>query len=233
MQRVNEYGQPIGAALPEWTPVAFPDMPVLEGRYCTLERLDPRRHAAALFAAYAAAPDGRDWTYLSAGPFASERDYSEWVVGAAESTTQVHYAIIDHATDSPQGTMALMNIRPEHGTVEIGTVVLAPAIQQTRISTEAHYLLMNYVFGLGYRRYEWKCDSLNAASQRAARRLGFQYEGTFRQAVVYKQRSRDTAWFAMIDQDWPAMQHAFQQWLAPQNFDRDGNQRTRLNTTSA
>lgn len=232
MQRVNAYGQPIGAALPEWTAVAIPDAQVLEGRYCTLERLDPRRHAAALFAAYATAPDERDWTYLSAGPFASETEYSAWAVTAAESPTQVHYAIIDHATNNPQGTLALMNIKPEHGTVEIGTVVLAPAIQQTRVATEAHYLLMHYIFGLGYRRYEWKCDSLNAPSRKAARRLGFQYEGTFRQAVVYKQRSRDTAWFAMIDQDWPTRQQAFQQWLDPQNFDRDGKQRRRLNITS-
>lgn len=230
MHRVNEYDQPVGPALPDWVPPAVPDAVTIYGRYCLLERLDPQRHAAALFAAYAQAPDDRDWTYMSAGPFATEDDYANWTTAAANRDTERHYAIIDRATLRPLGTMALMRMTPQHGCLEVGTLMLSPAVQRTRIATEAHYMLMRYVFELGYRRYEWKCDSLNQASIRAARRLGFTYEGTFRQAMVYKHRSRDTAWFAIIDQDWPAIQRAFEQWLVPENFDPDGNQITRLRT---
>lgn len=228
MPRVNHYGQPIGPALPNWTPPAIPDDHTLTGRYCLLERLDPQRHAAALFAAYAEAPDDRNWTYMPVGPFAAEGDYAKWASTAAKSKTQHHYAIIDRRTQRPVGTLALLRITPEHGCVEVGMVMLAPAVQRTRVATEAQYVLMRYVFELGYRRYEWKCDSLNEASIRAARRLGFTYEGTFRQAMVYKQRSRDTAWFAIIDRDWPMIQQAFEQWLASENFDAQGNQFTRL-----
>lgn len=208
----------------------MPGDETLTGRYCFLERLDPKRHAAALFAAYAQAPDGRDWTYMSTGPFATQQDYATWATVAAQSATQHHYAIIDRVTQLPVGTMALLRIVPEHGCLEVGAVMLAPAGQRTRVATEAQYVLMRYVFELGYRRYEWKCDSLNAASIRAACRLGFTYEGTFRQAMVYKQRSRDTAWFAIIDQDWPMLQQAFEQWLVPENFDAQGNQIQRLKT---
>lgn len=232
MHRDNEYGQPIGPALSGWVPPAVPEAATLTGRYCLLELLDPHRHAAALFAAYAKAPDDRDWTYMSAGPFTSPDEYFNWATVVTNRDTERHYAIIDRTTLRPLGTMALLRMVPEHGCIEVGTVMLSPAVQRTRIATEAHYLLMKYVFELGYRRYEWKCDSLNQASIRAARRLGFTYEGTFRQAVVYKHRSRDTAWFAVIDQDWPAIQQAFEHWLAPENFDPDGHQITRLNAQS-
>lgn len=229
MHRVNEYDQPIGPELSDWIPPAVPEAAQLSGRYCLLERLDPQRHAAALFAAYEEASDERDWTYMSAGPFATEDAYANWATAAANRDTERHYAIIDRATLRPLGTMALMRMAPEHGCIEVGTVMLSPAVQRTRIATEAHYMLMRYVFELGYRRYEWKCDSLNQASIQAARRLGFTYEGTFRQAMVYKHRSRDTAWFAIIDQDWLTIQQAFEDWLAPENFDPAENQITRLN----
>lgn len=229
MHRVNEYDQPIGPELSDWIPPAVPEAAQLSGRYCLLERLDPQRHAAALFAAYEEASDERDWTYMSAGPFATEDAYANWATAAANRDTEGHYAIIDRATLRPLGTMALMRMAPEHGCIEVGTVMLSPAVQRTRIATEAHYMLMRYVFELGYRRYEWKCDSLNQASIQAARRLGFTYEGTFRQAMVYKHRSRDTAWFAIIDQDWLTIQQAFEDWLAPENFDPAENQITRLN----
>lgn len=168
---------------------------------------------------------------MSTGPFASAGEYAKWAAVAAASNAQQHYAIIDRSTQRPHGTMALLRMNPQHGSIEVGMVMLAPAVQRTRVATEAQYLLMRYVFELGYRRYEWKCDSLNAASVRAARRLGFIYEGTFRQAMVYKQRSRDTSWFAVIDQDWPRLQQAYERWLAPENFDAAGNQVTRLKTS--
>ena len=240
MPRVNTYGQPIGSALSDWTPPAMPGDETLTGRYCFLERLDPKRHAAALFAAYAQAPDGRDWTYMSTGPFATQQDYATWATVAAQSATQHHYAIIDRVTQLPVGTMALLRIVPEHGCLEVGAVMLAPAGQRTRVATEAQYVLMRYVFELGYRRYEWKCDSLNAASIRAACRLGFTYEG-LRVARLARAARPDLrtihyvapsvwAWFAIIDQDWPMLQQAFEQWLVPENFDAQGNQIQRLKT---
>lgn len=229
VQQFNAFNQPIGSALPDWVPAGQPTTRPMIGQYCRLEPLDPPRHAAALFEAYAQAPDDRDWTYMTMGPFHTLQDYLAWASAVVQDATQQHYAIIDQLSDVPLGTLALLRITPTHGCIEIGSVMLSPAVQRTRIATEAHYLVMNHVFQLGYRRYEWKCDSNNEASRRAAIRLGFTHEGTFRQALVYKGRSRDTAWFAMIDQDWPVIQPGFQRWLAPENFDTHGDQLTRLN----
>ena len=155
--------------------------------------------------------------------------YRDWATAAAQSTDPRHYAVIDHATGLALGTLSLMRHDPAHGVIEVGNVVFSRALQRTPISTEAQYLAMRYVFDdLGYRRYEWKCDSLNAPSQRAAARLGFSYEGIFRQAVVYKGRNRDTAWFGLVDRDWPGVRDAFERWLDPANFDAEGNQRQAL-----
>lgn len=228
-QLMNEYGQPIGDPVPGWSTVALPTAQRLEGRYCTLEHLDPDRRAHELHAAYAAAADDRDWTYLPYGPFPTVESYRDWATAAAQSTDPRHYAVIDHATGRALGTLSLMRHDPAHGVIEVGNVVFSRALQRTPISTEAQYLAMRYVFDdLGYRRYEWKCDSLNAPSQRAAARLGFSYEGIFRQAVVYKGRNRDTAWFALVDRDWPGVRDAFERWLDPANFDAEGNQRQAL-----
>jgi RimJ/RimL family protein N-acetyltransferase len=144
-------------------------------------------------------------------------------------TDPLHHAIIDVATGKAVGTAALMRIDPAHGVIEIGSIAYSPYLKRSRAGTEAMFLFMRRVFDeLGYRRYEWKCDSLNAPSRRAAERYGFQYEGTFRQAIVYKGRSRDTAWFSIIDRDWPVIRAGFEQWLAPENFDAAGNQRRSL-----
>ena len=225
----NEYGQPIGAPVPGWSPRPAPSAVTLEGTYCRIEPLDAQRHAQDLYEAYRAAPDGRDWTYLPVEPFAEIEDFRRHAEAAARSTDPRHYAVVDRKTGKAVGTLALMRIEPKSGVIEVGSVTFSPLLKRTPLSTEAQYLLMAYVFDeLGYRRYEWKCDSLNAPSRKAAQRLGFQFEGIFRQAVVYKGRSRDTAWFSILDSEWPAQKQAFQAWLAADNFDEQGRQRHSL-----
>lgn len=224
VERRNEFEQPIGPPLEGWTPRPFPDATPMIGRYCWIERLE-ERHAAALFAAYATAKDASSWTYLFSGPFPDERSYADWVKAEAQKRDPQHYAIIDARTESPVGTAAFMRIEPSHGVIEIGHIHYAPALKHSRAATEAMYLFMQRVFDkLGYRRYEWKCDALNAPSCRAAERLGFRFEGIFRQAIVYKGRNRDTAWFSVIDKEWPRLREAFEKWLAPENFTADGAQ---------
>lgn len=229
----NVYGQPIGFALPDWSAPALPTAQHLAGKYCTLEQLDAERHAEQLYAAFAQAADGRDWTYMPVGPFDDLESYTQWATTAALSTDPLHYAVIDKRTTRAVGTLALLRQNPAHGSIEVGFVAFSPALQQTVAATEAQFLLMRYIFALGYRRYEWKCDSLNAPSRKAAQRLGFHYEGTFRQAAVYKGRNRNTAWYALVDQDWPKVRTAMQQWLDPQNFDAAGQQRTALRVVAS
>ncbi len=225
----NEYGQPVGAPVTGWTARPLPSAETLEGAYCRLERLHAERHAADLFAAYGTAPDWRDWTYLPNGPFEEPQAFLRYIEAAAKSADPRHYAVIDKRTGKAVGTLSLMRIEPNHGVIEVGAVVFSPLLKRTPISTEAQFLLMEYAFDeLGYRRYEWKCDSLNAPSRAAAERLGFKFEGIFRQVVVYKGRSRDTAWFSIIDKEWPALKRAFRAWLAPENFDDQGGQRASL-----
>lgn len=227
--RRNEYGQPIGDPMTGWTPRAQPPHTAMTGRYCRVERISAARHAADLFAAYAAAPDDRLWTYLAVGPFADEAQYESYLRGEEAKLDPLHHAIIDGASGKAVGTAALMRIDPANGVIEVGSIAYSPVLQRSRAGSEAIYLLMRRAFDeLGYRRFEWKCDSRNAPSRRAAERYGFQYEGTFRQAIVYKGRSRDTAWYAIIDSDWLALRHGFEQWLAPENFDADGRQRRSL-----
>jgi len=166
---------------------------------------------------------------MPVGPFDNAEDYRRYAEEAARSADPRHFAIIDRKTGKPVGTLALMRIDPKQGVIEVGHVMFSPLLQQTPMSTEAQFLLMAYVFdGLGYRRYEWKCDSLNAPSRRTAERLGFKFEGIFRQAIVYKGRNRDTAWYSIIDREWPQLKWAFQTWLSAQNFDEQGEQRKSL-----
>jgi RimJ/RimL family protein N-acetyltransferase len=227
----NQYGQPIGLALPDWTPRPLPEINRLPGRWCNLERLDVARHAEDLYSAYTAASDDSDWTYLPVGPFESPVAYREWAQVQAQTADPRQYAVINASTGKAVGTLSLMRHDPANGAIEVGWVIFSRAMQRTPLSTEAHFLLMRHVFDeLGYRRYEWKCDSLNAPSRRAAERLGFVYEGTFRQSTVYKGRNRDTSWYSIIDCDWPQVKEAFEAWLAPGNFDADGKQRTALRT---
>jgi RimJ/RimL family protein N-acetyltransferase len=229
MTRTNEYGQLIGDALPQWTARPRPPGTPMQGRFCRIEPLDPARHAADLYDAYRRAPDGRLWTYLSNGPFEDAASFNDFATKAAASTDPLHHAIIDLASGKAIGTAALMRIDPANGVIEVGHVCYSPLLQRTAHATEAQYLFMRRVFDeLGYRRFEWKCDSLNEPSRRAAARYGFTFEGIFRQAIVYKGRTRDTAWFSIIDSEWPALRQAYEAWLAPDNFDAAGMQRRSL-----
>jgi RimJ/RimL family protein N-acetyltransferase len=229
MVQLNAYHQPIGPSLPHWQARPQPARCVLHGKYCRLEAVNPEQHGDSLYEAYSNASDGRDWTYLSVGPFNNRAQFDQHLQTISQASNAVHYAVVEQTTGRALGTLSLMRIDPQNGCIEVGFVAWSPALKQTRMATEAHYLLMAYAIGgLGYRRYEWKCDTHNAPSQAAARRLGFRYEGIFRQAIVYKGRSRDTAWFSITDQDWPALKANFQAWLAPENFDDQGRQKHRL-----
>jgi len=229
VERENEFGQPIGPAVERWSARARPARTPMEGRYCRLEPVDFVRHCADLFTAYMKAPDGRDWTYLFVERPADPDAFRAYLEKAAASEDPLHYAIVELPSAKAVGTAALMRIEPVHGVIEVGSITYAPALKQTRAGTEAMYLMMRRAFDeLGYRRYEWKCDSFNAPSRAAAKRYGFQYEGLFRQAVVYKGRSRDTAWFSITDREWPRVRAAFEGWLAPHNFDAGAKQKRSL-----
>jgi len=230
----NERGQPVGIPVAGWSARPLPPRTPTHGRFCTVEPLDPERHAAQLFAAYAEDQEGRLWTYLPRGPFATLDDYRRWAEDAATSDDPLTHAIIDNATGEAVGTAAFMRIEPAIGVIEVGSITYSPRLQRRPAATEAMYLMMRRVFDeLGYRRYEWKCDSLNAPSGAAARRLGFRYEGLFLQATMTRGRNRDTAWFSVIDKEWPALRQAFERWLDPANFDADGQQRHSLATLRA
>jgi RimJ/RimL family protein N-acetyltransferase len=230
----NDLGQPIGFPVPNWTPRALPPRTPMEGRFCRIEVLDPEKHAAEIYDANVEDRDGRSWTYLGYGPFAHYADYRAWADAAAKSGDPLFHAIVDVATGKATGIASFLRIDPGVGVIEIGHIHYAPALQHTSAATEAMYLMMRRAFDeLGYRRYEWKCDALNAPSRRAALRLGFRYEGIFRQATIYKGRNRDTAWYSVIDREWPTLKSAFEVWLRPGNFTEDGTPRTRLSQLTA
>jgi len=226
----NQYNQPIGEALPNFSVGATPHITLLEGNYCWLEPLSVAKHLDDLSDFYLEASAVMpDWTYLSIAPAKNKEELHALLTKQEASADPYFLTIVDKQTLKAVGTLALMRIDPKNRVIEVGWVNYSPALQRTRMATEVQYLLAKYVFEvLQYRRYEWKCDSLNAPSRRAAERLGFVYEGTFRQAVVYKGRSRDTAWFAMIDKEWEANKRALEQWLSPENFDSQGKQRKSL-----
>jgi RimJ/RimL family protein N-acetyltransferase len=225
----NRLGQPIGAPVPGWSARPRPPRTPLAGRLCRLEPLDDAKHAAALHEAHALDREGRNWTYLPYGPFASVEDYARWVEWASAQEDPQFFAIVDAATEKAVGVGSYLRIDPTMGVIEVGHLAFSPLLQRKPAATEAMYLMMRRAFEeLGYRRYEWKCDALNAPSRRAAERLGFRYEGTFRQAVVMKGRNRDTAWYSILDGEWPALKLAFERWLEPANFDAAGAQRRRL-----
>jgi len=205
----------------------------MEGRYVRLEPLDPDAHALGLYEAFALDAEGRGWTYLPYGPFADEVDFAAWMAEAAVSGDPLFYAILD-AAGAPVGMASYLRITPAIGTIEVGHLHFAPPLQRTRAATEAMYLMVRHALEeLGYRRYEWKCDALNEASRRAAERLGFTYEGTHRQATIYKSRNRDTAWYSILDSEWPRLRAGFEAWLVPENFDAEGAQRTPLRVERA
>jgi RimJ/RimL family protein N-acetyltransferase len=229
-QRMNEHGQPIGVEVPNWVGCDRPgDAPMME-QFCRVERLNHERHGADLFDAFSHDQTGRLWTYMPVGPFVDDRaGFDAWMAEAALSPDPLFHAIIDAQTGQAVGVASYLRITPQAGTIEVGFIAFSPLLQRTPLATEAMFLMMKRVFTeLGYRRYEWKCDALNAPSKRAAERLGFSYDGTFEQSLVYKDRNRDTAWYSILDRDWPRIEAAFEAWLAPENFDEQGQQRKSL-----
>lgn len=212
-----------------WTGAPRPDRIVLDGRYARLEPLDPVRHGADLLRS--AQENGADdrFRYLFEEAPAAMDDLAPWLDKAAASIDPLFFAVVDTRTGRAEGRQALMRMDPANGVIEIGSILWGPAIARTRTATEALYLFVSYVFEtLGYRRFEWKCNDRNEPSKRAALRFGFRFEGIFRQHMVQKGRNRDTAWFSMIDADWPTLKHGYELWLRPENFDQAGEQRTRL-----
>lgn len=212
-----------------WRPARPPQHETIPGRWVRLEPLDARAHAPALFAAtHGPGHDPRLWDYMFVGPFPSAKDFGLWLGACARSDDPLFYAIVDRKAGAA-GLASYMRISPGHGVIEIGNIFFAANLQRKREATEAIFLLLRHAFDrLGYRRVEWKCNSRNRRSRRAALRFGFRFEGLFRQHMVVKGESRDTAWFAITDRDWPKIRRAYRQWLRPQNFDRAGVQRTRL-----
>lgn len=201
----------------------------MEGRFCRIEPLDSKSHLDDLYDAYSEDLDGALWTYLFVGPFNSRSDFRAWLEQACSTDDPLFHAIVDLSTDKAVGVAAYLRIQPGVGVIEVGHITYSPRLQRTALATEAMFLLMKRVFDeLGYRRYEWKCDSLNAASGKAARRLGFTFDGVFEQAIVYKGRNRDTAWYSILDRDWPPLRKAYLQWLDDKNFDESGNQKQKL-----
>jgi RimJ/RimL family protein N-acetyltransferase len=210
-----------------WKPAPSPSPVTLSGRFVTLEPLDAASHTAALWQAI----QGHDelWTWLFEGPFTEAVDLRQTIEEKQFASGSVFLAIIPVATGRAAGWASLMRMEPAHGVVEVGNILLSPSLQRTTAATEAMFLMASHIFDhLGYRRYEWKCNAENLRSRSAAERLGFTFEGIFRQHLVVKDRNRDTAWFSMLDSEWPARKQAFQAWLDPANFDNDGRQRHSL-----
>ncbi|GHB21633.1 GNAT family N-acetyltransferase [Salinicola rhizosphaerae] len=237
----NEYGQPIGDSLPDWQPPAWPNGDTLEGRLCRVEALIPERHASSLWQAWSVADpavpadaDGKArWIYLGGRAFDDQAGCERWLEAMTADESLVCYAIIDAASGDAVGMATYLRIVPVDGAIEIGHLSFSARMARTPISSEALMLMMTNAFALGYRRLEWKCDALNGPSRRAAERLGFQFEGIFRQHRVVQGRNRDTAWFSILDSEWPMIRDCHRRWLATENFDADGRQHQSLSTMTA
>jgi len=220
--------QPVGPAV-DTKPAIRPPRARLDGRYVSVQPVDPAAHAADLWEA-ATGPDTESlWTYMFFGPWPDRTAFDQWLAVCRASTDPLAYALVDTATGKALGMASFMRIEPAHRVIEVGSIWYSPALKRTRMATEAMYLMAKHVFeDLGYRRYEWKCNDLNEPSRRAAVRLGFTYEGTFRQHMIARGHNRDTAWYSMLDGEWPARRQAFERWLDPANFDAHGRQKTAL-----
>jgi RimJ/RimL family protein N-acetyltransferase len=230
----NHLGQPIGFPVDGWAARERPPPTSMQGRFCRVEPLDPERHTTELYAAYSADRDGRMWTYLPWGPYADFADFLAATTAGLRRENFITYAVVDAASGKAVGVASYLNINLAAGSIEVGGIAYSPALQKTPAGTEAMFLMMRRAFDeLGYRRYEWKCNSLNAPSRAAAQRYGFRFEGVFIQADVVKGRNRDTAWFSITDREWPAIKAAFERWLDPANFDGDGRQRASLSALTA
>lgn len=225
--------KPVGFEVKDWVAPPAPQSEPLEGRYARLERIDAENHSGDLFKANSEDSSEGIWDYLPYGPYHAQATYHKWLRDMAALDDPYFYAIKNKELGRFCGIASYLRIDANAGSIEVGHINFAPALQRTRAATEAMYLMMKWAFEAGYRRYEWKCDALNFGSRRAAQRLGLSYEGTFRQATMYKGRNRDTAWFAAIDKEWPALEAAFQAWLNPNNFTETGRQIDSLGNLTA
>ena len=222
----TETARPVGDQVTGFQPPPRPGGAPIEGRFVVLEPLDAARHADSIWQAAV----GADWIwdYMGYGPFPGAEAYADWARGMAASSDPVAFALVDRASGRALGVATFLRIDPAQGVIEIGHILMTPPLQRTPAATEAVVLMIDWAFRAGYRRVEWKCDALNGPSRRAADRLGFAFEGIFRQHMIYKGRNRDTAWYAIIDRDWPALAAGAARWLDPGNFDAEGRQRLRL-----
>ena len=228
--RLNEFDQPIGYPVENWTGVESPDDLTIHGMYGTLVPLNVQVHGRQLHEQFLVDSEGKDWTYLSYGPFPEYEAFERWMLETCFKPDIRFFVVIDAKNRETVGMLSLMRIDRVHGVIEIGHVHFSPKMQRSSLSTETIYSLIAWAFAAGYRRVEWKCDNLNARSKAAALRFGFQFEGLFRNALVYKGRNRDTAWFSIIQQEWPPIEKAFEEWLDPSNFDELGHQKNPLRT---
>lgn len=225
---LDSTGQPVGVPVPSTEPAERPTGTSLVGRRVRLEHLSADHHAHDLFVALSDDSNETLWTYMPQGPFETEAEFTKWVASVDHSTDPLFYAIIDLETEKAVGIASYLRIDTTNRTIEVGWLTFSQHLRRSTKATEAMYLMAVHAFDLGYRRYEWKCNALNAPSIAAAERLGFSFEGVFRNAVIVKGRNRDTAWFAFTDADWPAIRRALEAWLDPHNFDENGVQRTSL-----
>ncbi len=226
--KINELGLTIGFEINNWKVAESPGSRILQGQYCRCEPLDPDRHSKELFDANRRDTESRNWVYLPYGPFENLQDYRHWMNQDCFTGDPFFYAIVDNQTGLASGVASYLRIKPNGGSIEVGHINYSPALQSTCAATEAMYLMMKNVFDMGYRRYEWKCNALNEKSCNAAKRLGFTFEGIFRQATVVKGRNRDTAWYSILDREWPAVRSAYETWLSVDNFDHNNVQRQSL-----
>ena len=225
--KFDSMGQPLGMVVDNWQGAQPPQRVTLAGRYCRVEPFSRAQHAANLRAALAQDTDGAGWAYLMPRP-QSDAEWDAWFAMMEDSRDPLFFAIVDQVSGRAVGSCSYLRIDAPNGVIEIGWLRFSPLLQRTAMATEAMYLLMQQAFAWGYRRYEWKCNVLNAPSMRAAVRLGFTFEGTFRQARVNWGLNRDTAWFSLLDSEWPANRAALLAWLDAANFEQDGRQRQSL-----
>lgn len=228
MKEFNEFNQILAPEVKNWCPAKLPSQEILHGNFCYLAPLTTDNYSQGLFESLSIDNRGESWTYLPYGPFQDHVNFQLWIKNTLAEKDRL-YAIIDANTQTPVGISGFLRINPEHGSIEVGHLHYSVLLKRKPAATEAMYLMMYQVFEKwGYRRYEWKCNTLNQASQDAALRLGFKFEGIFRQSHVLKNRNRDTAWFSIIDSEWPEIKARFEAWLQPNNFDEQGNQIKKL-----
>jgi RimJ/RimL family protein N-acetyltransferase len=229
---INTLGQPIGFPVESWQPSLHPQGSLMAGRLCRLVPIHIADHAQDLFDAFLIDESDHNWTYLPYGPFEHFEDFKHWLCTVVNNHDPYFFSVIDLSNDKAVGVASYLRITPNVGVIEVGHIHFSPLMQGSALSTEAMYLMMSRTFDdLSYRRYEWKCDALNGPSCRAAERLGFLFEGIFRQATLYKNRNRDTAWYSILDSEWPIIKGVFENWLKAENFDVDGNQKTSLSSS--